>query len=134
MQPGFKDKYLDTRSSDGRNDILLSELHFRDFDGSLYKVPIGSPTDGGTTPRLSWLIPGFEPFGDHWFGWVLHDSACRGTLEVMKGSTYVPAKLTRLESDLLLDRALITMGMDKTKRAIVFRGVRIGALTHKTKK
>jgi len=130
MKPGFKTAYLDTRSSDGRNDTLLSELHFRDFDGTLYKVPTGSPTDGGTTPKLAWLVPGLEPFGYHWFAWVLHDSGCRGTLQIMRGNKYVPANLSRLESDYLLDRALITMGMGPVKRAAVFRGVRIGAMKH----
>jgi hypothetical protein len=130
MKPGFKTAYLDTRSSDGRNDVLLSELHFRDFNNDLYKVPVGSPTDGGSTPRLSWLVPGFEPFGDHWFAWVLHDSGCRKTLQVMRAGEYlyVPANLTRLQSDQLLDRALTTMGMDKVKRKLVFSGVRIGSL------
>lgn len=128
MKPGFKTEYLDTRSSDGRNDTLLSELHFRDYDGKLYRVPVGSPTDGGSTPRLSWLVPGFEPFGDHWFGWVLHDSGCRGTLEVMVSGEYVKANFTRLQSDRLLDRALETMGMGPIKRGLVFRGVRIGSL------
>jgi hypothetical protein len=120
MKPGFKTAYLDTRSSDGRNDVLLSELHFRDFNNDLYKVPVGSPTDGGSTPRLSWLVP----------GWVLHDSGCRKTLQVMRAGEYlyVPANLTRLQSDQLLDRALTTMGMDKVKRKLVFSGVRIGSL------
>jgi hypothetical protein len=133
MKPGFKTAYLDTRSQDGRNDTLLSELHFRDYNGDLYKVPVGSPTDGGSTPRFSWLVPGFEPFGDHWFSWVLHDSGCRGTLQVMKTGTftYYPAKLSRLESDKLLDRALTTMGMSPAKRKAVFAGVRIGAMNFK---
>jgi hypothetical protein len=133
MKPGFKVQHLDTRSSDGRNDTLLSELIYRDLNGDLYKVPIGATTDGGSTPRLTWLIPGFEPFGHHWFAWVLHDSGCRGNLLIWDDDEYVNAGLSRLESDQLLDRALFTMGTDKVKRAMIFRGVRIGALSHKTR-
>lgn len=124
MKPGFKDSFLDVRSTDGRNDTLLTELHFRDINNNFYRVPKGTETDGGSTPRLAWICPGFEPTGDHWFAWILHDSAYRGTLEIRHGLDYVPANLTRLQSDELLDRALTTMGMSPAKRKTVFLSLR----------
>lgn len=126
MKPGFLEDYLDARSSNGRDDVLLTELHFRDTNGDLYKVPIGSPTDGCSSPRWSWLVPGFEPAGTHWFEWVQHDSAYRGTLLIRKGLEYVPAVMTRREADLLLDRSLQLRGMSKVKRKLVFTGLTLG--------
>lgn len=124
MKPGFLETTLDTRSANGRDDVLLSELHFRDINGTVYRVPIGAETDGGSTPRLVWLIPGFEPFGDHWLAWVLHDSAYRGTLLFRAGPEYLPWHLSRLQADQLLDRALATKGMSPAKRAMVYHSLR----------
>jgi hypothetical protein len=121
---GFLQTKLDTRSADGRNDVLLSELHFRDDDSKIYKVPIGAETDGGSTPRIAWLIPGFEPFGKHWLPWVLHDSAYRNTLIIVMVNGDRLAKLTRKEADDLLDRALMSKGLDKARRILVRTALR----------
>ena len=125
MRPGFQDKTLDTRSSNGRDDVLLTELRFLDTDGTLYRVPPEAGTDGGSTPRIVWLIPGFEPTGKHWFDWILHDGGYRGTLEVWRDGAWVPANLSRLQCDQLLDRALTIRGMGQFKRAIVYRVLRV---------
>jgi len=126
MTYGFLETTLDTRSADGRNDVLLSELHFRDEDGTLYKVPALAETDGGSTPRLAWLVPGFEPTGKHWFAWILHDSAYRGTLMVQRLALYFKADLNRYAADCLLNRALEMKGMPAAGRAAVFTAVRAG--------
>ena len=130
MTYGFLETTLDTRSADGRNDVLLSELHFRDDDGTLYKVPVFAETDGGSTPRLVWAVPGFEPTGKHWFPWILHDSAYRGTLLVQRLALYFPADLTRYESDCLLDRALKRKGMGMIARSAVFTALRAAGWRH----
>jgi len=130
MTFGFLEHYLDTRSCNGRDDILLSDLHFRDVDGKLYMVPAGADTDGGSTPRPAWLIPGFEPTGRHWFDWILHDSGYRGTLLVLENINYVPAQLTRLQSDELLDRSLKIRGASWARRSLVFRTLRATGWRH----
>lgn len=130
MTAGFQQETLDTRSADGRNDVLLTELDFIDLDGRHYKVPMLAETDGGSTPRLCWLIPGFEPTGKHWFEWILHDSAYRGTLLVLDGCRWVDANLTRLESDQLLDRALSLDDMNKLARRAVFKSLRAAGWKH----
>jgi len=130
MTYGFLESTLDTRSADGLNDVLLSELHFRDDDGALYKVPVMAETDGGSTPRLVWAVPGFEPTGQHWFPWILHDSAYRGTLMISKGGQYLHANLSRLDADRLLDRALDRKGMGILARAAVFSALRAAGWRH----
>ena len=124
MKPGFLDKTLDTRSSNGRDDVLLTDLRFVDTDGKLYRVPSGADTDGGSTPRIAWLIPGFEPTGQHWLDWILHDGGYRDTLEVFQNGLWVPAALSRLQCDQLLDRALTLHRMGAVKRFLVFRTLR----------
>jgi len=124
MKPGFLETTLDTRSSNGRDDVLLSELRFLDTDGTLYKTPAGADTDGGSTPRICWLIPNFEPTGKHWFDWILHDGGYRDTLEVFRGGGWYPAALSRLQCDQLLDRSLRLRGMGQIKRAFVYHTLR----------
>ena len=130
MTFGFLESTLDTRSADGRNDVLLSELHFRDDDGTLYKVPVFAETNGGDIPWFAQIIPGFQPIGDHWKSWVLHDSAYRGTLMVSRGGQYFSANLTRYESDSLLTRALKKQGMGTIRRNTVFASVQAGGWRH----
>ena len=130
MKHGFLDKTLDTRSSNGRDDELLSELRFVDADGTLYKSPIGALTDGGSTPRIAWLIPGFEPFGRHWFDWVQHDSGYRGTLMVFREGEWVPARLSQLQCDQLLRRSLALRGMGEKTRWVVYRALRLDGHKH----
>lgn len=130
MKPGFLNETLDTRSSNGRDDVLLTALLFRDIDGTLYKVPEHADTDGGSTPRLAWLIPGFEPTGDHWFDWILHDGGYRGTLMVQRGVRWDMAELTRKECDRLLDRSLRLRKMGPVKRSLVYSSLRAAGWRH----
>ena len=135
MRPGFLDKTLDTRSANGRDDVLLSDLRFLDVDGTLYRVPTSALTDGGSTPRLVWIIPGFEPIGEHWFNWVLHDGGYRGTLEVFRDDEWVKADLSQLQCDQLLDRSLtIHNPMTRTGRFFVYRTLRtVGWRSYRSK-
>ena len=124
MKPGFLETTLDTRSANGRDDVLLSELRFIDLDGTLFRAPPTAKTNGASTPRFAWLIPGFEPTGRHWFEWILHDSGYGGTLEVFREGAWRPANLSRLQCDELLRRTLVLDGMHPAKRGIVFYTVR----------
>lgn len=130
--PGFLESCLDTRSSNGRDDVLLTPLHFLDENGDLYRVPVNAATDGGSTPRLAWLVPGFEPTGRNWFDWILHDGAYRGTLEIWSVSLgkFIPANLTRKQSEKLLDRAFLIRGEGRVKRAAVYYSLRAAGWRH----
>lgn len=128
MTHGFLESYLDVRSYNGRDDLLLMPLHFKSRDGKLYRAPTGSTTDGMSTPMIVRAIPGFEPFGKHWFSAGLHDSGYRGTLEVHDHVRYVPANLSRKETDLLMVEALETQGVPAWRRWIIYFGLRVGGV------
>jgi len=125
MTAGFLEKTIPLESGNGRDDTLLGPLHYRSISGVLHRVPVGSTTDGMSTPRLARIIPGFEPTGIHWLPAVLHDSAYRGTLEVFRWTNYHTAYLSRIQADLLLDEALELQGVGPLRRAIIFRALRL---------
>ena len=125
MKAGFLEKSITLESGNGRDDTLVSPLHYRSISGVLHRVPEGSTTDGMSTPRLARILPGFEPTGNHWLAAVLHDSAYRGTLQVFREVYYRPARLSRREADLLLDEALELQGVGTIRRTIIFRALRL---------
>lgn len=124
MTYGFLDTSLTVVSANGRDDELLSPLHFRTRSGLLYRVPVGSFTDGMSTPAIIHPLPGFEPFGKHWLSAVLHDSPYRGTLEIFRFTTYYAAKLSRLQADQLLREALESQGVGVVRRNLIYAAVR----------
>lgn len=125
MKRGFQEREITASSADGRDDRLIDSLHFLAADGTLYRVPAGSTTDGMSTPPIVNAIPGFEPYGIHWFSAVLHDAAYRGTLERLSSLRYMPANLSRLEADELIREALATQGVGILRRSIIFRALRL---------
>ncbi len=125
MTTGFLESEIRVRSSNGRDDVLVDPLHFRSQSGSLYRVPAESTTDGMSTPAVIHPLPGFEPFGKHWFSAVLHDAAYRGTLQVFRWTNYQPANLTRAEADTLFRDALASQGVGAIRRAIIHAALRI---------
>ena len=111
MQPGFQNEFLDVRTRDGLNDILLCPLIFQSANGKLYRAPRGGSTDGLSIPKIVQNIPGFSAVGGgDWWSGVLHDSPYRGQLEVWDDTAqdWVPANLTRAEADALIKEALET--------------------------
>ena len=111
MQPGFQNEYLDVRTRDGLNDILLCPLIFQSASGKLFRAPRGGSTDGLSIPKIVQNIPGFSAVGDgDWWSGVLHDSPYRGQLEVWDDTAqdWIPANLTRAEADALIKEALET--------------------------
>ena len=124
MIHGFLNRTLDVRSSDGREDMLLEDLEYFSKDGWLYRVPKGSTTDGMSTPAIVSGIPGFEPYGRHWFSAVLHDAAYRGTLQIWKFGKYERANLDRAAADALIREALESQGVGVVRRSIIFGALR----------
>lgn len=124
MTHGFHEREITVRSSNGRDDTLVDDLHFTSAGGTLYRVAAGSTTDGMSTPGALHGIPGFEPTGKHWFSAVLHDAAYRGTLERFHLTNYVRANLTRAAADNLFREALATQGVGPIRRSIIWSALR----------
>lgn len=125
MTAGFRETEIAIRSGNGRDDVLVDPLHFVSGDGTTYRVPAGSTTDGMSTPGPLHALPGFEPTGRHWFSAVLHDAAYRGTLEVSHFGKFIPAHLTRKQADDLLGEALATQGVPRIRRAVIHTALRL---------
>lgn len=114
MIPGFQNKTLDVRTSNGLNDELLEPLFFVDVDGTEYMTPAGLNTDGGSTPTFIRNIPGFNAVGVNWFEYVQHDASYQKKLYAKVidltggsiGERWVLANLTQKQSDDLLARAM----------------------------
>ena len=122
---GFLEKEIAVRSSNGRDDVLIEPLHFQSEFGILYRVPAESTTDGMSTPPIIHSIPGFEPYGKHWFSAVLHDAGYRGTLQIYAGQDFRPANLSRAQTDALMRDALSTQGVGPIRRALIYSALRI---------
>lgn len=74
---GFAQPYLDVRSSDGRNFILLADNTFTAESGEVIELPKGAGSDGASTPPFIWAI--IPPFGLYWMAAYLHDYLYRYT-------------------------------------------------------
>ena len=125
MKPGFQQSDIAVISSNGRDDTLLDALHYLAQDGTMYRVPAGSTTDGMSTPGVVHIMPGYDATGRHWFSAVLHDAAYRGTLERYDRYRYVHAKLTRRQADDLIREALETQGIGIVRRTIIHTALRL---------
>ena len=110
MKPGFQNEFLDVRTRDGLNDVLLTPLIFQSAGGELYRAPKGGGTDGLSIPQLFQSIPWLSATGADWWSGVLHDSPYRGQLEKWDAATedWIPANLTRAQADALIKEALQT--------------------------
>jgi hypothetical protein len=109
MKHGFQNEFLDVRTRDGLNDLLLCPLIYLAKDGELYRAPKGGSTDGLSVPKIVQNIPGFSACGEgDWWSGVGHDSPYRGQLQRFDKDTedWVAANLTRLQADDLIKEML----------------------------
>ncbi len=119
---GFKESFLDIRTfRDGADDELKAPLHYYANDGSIFRCPPGSKTDGMSLPKVVRMIPGFNAARQDWFPAILHDGGYRATLEKWDGKTWKPAKLTRKQADLLMGEAMQTNGVKRVAVLIPLR-------------
>jgi len=124
METGFQNDILIVQTRDGLDDILMDVLDFTDYDGTLYRAPIGSTTDGLSTPKIVRLIPGYDATGDDWWSGVLHDSSYRDFLQVNRG-VWVKASLTQEQCDHLILHAMKSQGVGFVRRHIIFFALRL---------
>ena len=121
---GFQVAYVDTRTSDGLDDILLGELPYIAADGTHYKAPIGGTTDGLSVPRcVQNIIPAT---GGDWFSGVLHDSAYRNQLlKQLSDGSWVLATLDQPSCDALILEAMESQGIGYVMRYTIYRALRM---------
>lgn len=111
------------RTSDGRNVALQEPLEYISDTGSHYRAPIGTTSDGASTPPELW--PKIPPFGSYWLPAVLHDAAYRGTLEVWTDTGWKLAMLTKDQSDALLLEAMTTLRVEDGIKKLIYEGVHL---------
>lgn len=123
MPAGFLNKTLDIRTTDGLQDTLLEPLVFARENGQVVRAPIGGTTDGLSVPRcVQNIIPAT---GGDWFSGVLHDSAYRDELEVLKDGTWVKASFDQKECDSLILEGMTAQGTNIIMRHTIYRALRM---------
>ena len=123
---GFYSTQVDLRTENGLDDTLLSPLDFKSRSGITYRAPVGTTTDGVSTPRFLWRI--IPPNGDADFlPAVIHDAAYRNQLLIYCRVTgqYSRANLTQFQSDRLLAEALQANGVGVIKRNVIYYALRL---------
>ena len=125
--PGFREMTLDVTTGNGADDILLEPLIFDRLDGSVVRAPIGSTTDGLSTPKIVRLLPGYDSTGEDWFSGVLHDAAYRNQLEILCKPTqfWAKARFTQKQCDKLILEAMLLQGVGFWRRHIIYRALRL---------
>lgn len=75
----FSTDTLKVETADGLNMVLLESFTYTRSDGKTITVPVGTTSDGASTPNIIW--PTFPPFGLYWKAAFLHDYLYRDTGE-----------------------------------------------------
>lgn len=121
MNRGFQNESLAVRTRDGLDDDLLEPLYFLGKYGKFYRAPIGSTTDGLSTPWLVRMLPGYDATGDDWWSGVLHDAAFRNFLEIMSADgNWERANLKRAQCDDLILDAMTQQGVGFIRRHVIY--------------
>lgn len=125
MTPGFQNVRLNVQTVDGLDDTLLEPLVFRTATGVWLRAPIGSTTDGLSTPKFIRLLPGYDATGDDWWSGVIHDSAYRNFLEIKNyEGEWKRAWFSQPRADALILEAMRTQGVGFTRRHIIYFALR----------
>ena len=127
MKLGFHHDGLDVHTHNGLDDVLLDNLIFNRTNGERLRAPIGSTTDGLSTPKIIRILPGYDATGDDWLSGVLHDAAYRNQLEIFCGVTqsWVKARLTQKQSDGLILEAMTAQRVGWIRRHIIYFALRV---------
>ena len=124
MNTGFLNEALDVRTGNGADDSLLEPLFFNRRNGDFLRAPIGSTTDGLSTPKIIRILPGYDATGDDWWSGVFHDSGYRNFMQVFNG-VWVGFHPTRKKCDHLILEAMATQGVGWWRRHIIFVALRL---------
>ena len=135
MQWGFKNLPVQAESNDGLNFDMLRPLVYQDKQGNVWRVVRTAQTDGASTPELIHTL-GFEPYGQGWPAFILHDGGYRDRLEKLTAGdwlngTYVKNTLDKDACDNLLREAMEWLGVEPVKADAIFEGVHLGHVAFK---
>lgn len=112
MTAGFSVDKLSCETNDGRNIVITVPFSYTRKDGIVINVPVGSKSDGASTPRILWqTIP---PFGSYWKAAVLHDYL------------YRYSKYDKDFCDETLLEAMHILGVDEVIAHSIYEGVHLG--------
>jgi hypothetical protein len=108
----FSTETLTVSTSDGWHFVLLEPFTYTALDGRVITVPVGTTSDGASTPREIWnFIP---PFGTYWKAAFLHDYLYRDT------------QLPKVRCDDLLKEAMECLNVDPVEVKTIYEGVNLG--------
>jgi hypothetical protein len=106
---GFSVTELKVSSSDGHNFVLLEAFTYTTKDGTVIEVPVGTTSDGASTPKTLWsTIP---PFGTYWMAAYLHDYLYRNS------------KYPKNFCDNVLYEAMCTLMVPAYEAKVIYEGV-----------
>ena len=127
MIPGFQNAQFAVSTGDGLDCTLLRAELYLDKDGTLYQIPMGATSDGGSTPKAVWGPPlNLPPFGPEWRCYFLHDAAFRNVLKKCLCSSFIAADLTEQQCNDLIWNALELCGIPKIRAEEILTGLKIG--------
>lgn len=108
---GFSEESLFVSTPDGLNFTLCMAFTFTRKNGEAITVPIGTKSDGASTPRLIWReIP---PFGIYWRAAFLHDYLYRDT------------ERPKAECDDIFLEAMESLGTPAIESRTIYEGVHL---------
>lgn len=126
VQPGFQNtEPLLVRTADGHNCVPQEPLVVVTEAGHTYRAPVGSTTDGLSTPQAIWnLIP---PFGVFWYSGIIHDAAFRDTLEILcADGTWAKCHLTLEAANELIHECMASQcrsRLDELQREVIYKSL-----------
>ncbi len=143
-QPNSKPAYLDDQERefygiDGEIIYRLEEDYaysWRGKDGYMRRlcVPAGFIYDGASVPQIVWTVSGIPPDGLHRAAALIHDylyvyrgSPPRGTYQKLINGNWYDLEWTwkRHEADKMFCRIMRESGVDRGKRRMAYRAVRL---------
>ena len=109
---------------DGRSAKLLEPFSYVDTGGRVHTATAGMITDGGSVPRFFWRLIG-SPFTRCLPAYIIHDWYCERAADLAGQA----ANDLRRQADRLFAEMLAYLGVSRLKRAMMYAGVRLGAIS-----
>jgi hypothetical protein len=122
MSAGFQSQDLCVRTADGLNCYLTEEIVYIAKDGAVLKLPVGTYSNGASTPREMWSV--LPPFGKYWMAAFLHDGAYDNMLQIQQpNGAFTVARLPKSQCDALLFEAMDSLGVTQEEKAAIYKAV-----------
>jgi len=129
VKPGFSGNPITEWLPDGRRMRLVEDFHYTTAADITHTGRKGLIIDGKTVPRPLWatFLAGPPYVGKGRNAAVIHDQMCKDAHMWAAEGFAGPAAEMREYADELFDEMLAHLGVNRLKRWVMFRGVRIGA-------